>query len=380
MFKDVERENMATPREKFSCAKHFRAAAESMTNDRTAHSDCVRAHTSWKRGFDKFKVEGNQVFIKLTPISPEGITYGQYCDWREAMRSGNYLSSSLSVYVSTMERTWDVVECDCLKSPQDNSFSDEPDEIDTNRAAISESFSIANKSNEDGETLLRGLIEASLKWEKRFTEGLGFRISHGQKYLSLLLKHSWINGEIGIPPVSVIDRIILDRASALTGRPWHQPWTQVNDIEEWQSHFDLVSSAANGIPVAAWELIQFELDSATAQRLWFEPIENVNLDNEIETAKKSFMKRFKAVPNDPDWIVIMKKDAIRSALGRNPLYSPEAREPMRAAFREALWRWGIEFLLRWKDLSKSEQTVTRFREEILALRDDMNERFGGYFL
>ena len=141
-----------------------------------------------------------------------------------------------------------------------------------------------------------------------------------------------------------------------------------------------MSSAANGIPVAAWELIQFELDSATAQRLWFEPIENVNLDNEIETAKKSFMKRFKAVPNDPDWIVIMKKDAIRSALGRNPLYSPEAREPMRAAFREALWRWGIEFLLRWKNLSKSEQTVTRFREEILALRDDMNERFGGYFL
>jgi len=228
--------------------------------------------------------------------------------------------------------------------------------------------------------LLADLIAASIRGNKKARgQGGGFRVSHAQKSLSLIAKHAWINGVIPMPPISVIDRIILNRASTITGRGWIRPWTHVNDIEEWQAHFDLILQAAGKMPVAAWELIQFERDGNASGHQWWEAENLANLDEEVEKAKKSFMRRFKSAPSDPEWPAIMLKDAIRSAVGRNPLYADGVPEQSRAAFREAWRNWCVDFLVRWSEAGESGQTVDQFRLEVVSLCSEMNERFGHLF-
>jgi hypothetical protein len=41
--------------------------------------------------------------------------------------------------------------------------------------------------------------------------------------------------------------------------------------------------------------------------------------------------------------------------------------------------WLLRFFIRWRDSGPSEQTVERFREEIISFRNHMNEVFGQYF-
>ena len=42
----------------------------------------------------------------------------------------------------------------------------------------------------------------------------GFRVSHAQKSLSLLLKHAWCHGLMDEPPSCPVDRLILTAADA----------------------------------------------------------------------------------------------------------------------------------------------------------------------
>jgi len=89
---------------------------------------------------------------------------------------------------------------------------------------------------------------------------IGFRLSHAQKSLSVVLKHLWCMGRLAEPPACPIDRVVLGKVCG--GRL--QPWTRVNSLTEHREMFNKVLSAAThaGKSVAQWELLTFAPRSA----------------------------------------------------------------------------------------------------------------------
>jgi hypothetical protein len=81
----------------------------------------------------------------------------------------------------------------------------------------------------------------------------GFRISHAQRSLGLVLKHFWCLGLIPMPPECPVDRPILvaSRAGELNSK-----WTDVNSIASHQVKMGFIATAAKneGLEVAEWEL------------------------------------------------------------------------------------------------------------------------------
>lgn len=81
----------------------------------------------------------------------------------------------------------------------------------------------------------------------------GFRISHAQRSLGLVLKHYWCLGLIPMPPECPVDRPILvaSRAGELNSK-----WTDVNSIASHQVKMGFIAAAAQneGLEIAEWEL------------------------------------------------------------------------------------------------------------------------------
>jgi hypothetical protein len=81
----------------------------------------------------------------------------------------------------------------------------------------------------------------------------GFRISHAQKSLGLMLKHYWCLGAVAMPPECPVDRPILvaSRAGELNSK-----WTDVNSIKAHQVKMGFIREAAEreGLEIAEWEL------------------------------------------------------------------------------------------------------------------------------
>jgi hypothetical protein len=85
----------------------------------------------------------------------------------------------------------------------------------------------------------------------------GFRVSHAQKSLSLLLKHCWCHGRIEEPPACPVDRVILTKARAPYDK---RTWMTANTMEAYRDQIGYLDSAAAaaGQTVAVWELLQFK--------------------------------------------------------------------------------------------------------------------------
>ncbi len=81
----------------------------------------------------------------------------------------------------------------------------------------------------------------------------GFRISHAQKSLSLVLKHFWCLDLIAMPPECPVDRPVLVAARA---GELNSKWTDVNSIAAHQVKMGFIAEAAakEGLTVAEWEL------------------------------------------------------------------------------------------------------------------------------
>ena len=81
----------------------------------------------------------------------------------------------------------------------------------------------------------------------------GFRISHAQKSLSIVLKHFWCLGLVAMPPECPVDRPILvaSRAGELNSK-----WTDVNSIAAHRVKMKFISDAAERerLSIAEWEL------------------------------------------------------------------------------------------------------------------------------
>lgn len=99
-----------------------------------------------------------------------------------------------------------------------------------------------------------GLHEAmNQKFKDQFVDG-GFRISHSQKSLAIVLKHLWCIGEIPEPPACPVDRRILEKVMERV-----PPWTNVNFVKEHQLMLSRleVAARAEGLSIAKWELLRF---------------------------------------------------------------------------------------------------------------------------
>lgn len=85
----------------------------------------------------------------------------------------------------------------------------------------------------------------------------GFRISHSQKSLSLMLKHAWCHGLMEEPPACPVDRLILGVVDAPERM---RTWTKVNSMADYLAQLALLEEAAHrdGKTVATWELWNFK--------------------------------------------------------------------------------------------------------------------------
>ena len=81
----------------------------------------------------------------------------------------------------------------------------------------------------------------------------GFRISHAQKSLGLVLKHYWCLGLVAMPPECPVDRPVLVAARA---GELNSKWTDVNSIAAHQFKMGFLAEAAakEDLSIAEWEL------------------------------------------------------------------------------------------------------------------------------
>jgi hypothetical protein len=81
----------------------------------------------------------------------------------------------------------------------------------------------------------------------------GFRISHAQMSLGLVLKHYWCMGTIEMPPQCPVSRAALVAAHA---GELNSKWNDVNAIEAHRAKMKWIKAAADaeGLSVAEWEL------------------------------------------------------------------------------------------------------------------------------
>ena len=81
----------------------------------------------------------------------------------------------------------------------------------------------------------------------------GFRISHAQKSLSLVLKHFWCLDLVAMPPQCPVDRpaLVAARAGELNSK-----WTDVNSIaaHKYKMQFLAEAAAKENLTIAEWEL------------------------------------------------------------------------------------------------------------------------------
>jgi hypothetical protein len=81
----------------------------------------------------------------------------------------------------------------------------------------------------------------------------GFRISHAQKSLALVLKHYWCLDLVDMPPQCPVDRPVLVAARA---GELNSKWTDVNSIAAHQFKMQFLAEAAakEALSIAEWEL------------------------------------------------------------------------------------------------------------------------------
>jgi len=108
-------------------------------------------------------------------------------------------------------------------------------------------------------TFIKDVLEICKEMNQKFKHlgyfcETGFRISHGQKSLSVYLKHLWCLGHIEKPPVCPVDRRILKEAGA---PPDKQSWGKTNSVCEYASQFNYIKNAAGDEDVCDWEVKKF---------------------------------------------------------------------------------------------------------------------------
>ena len=98
--------------------------------------------------------------------------------------------------------------------------------------------------------------DVSAKYSEYLHENC-FRIGSAQKALNLYLKYLWCLNKIPCPPHCPFDAIIINRL-----RPDETiNWTEFDSIAIYKKLVDMAHKAANGEPIAEWELNEYNKNS-----------------------------------------------------------------------------------------------------------------------
>ena len=346
-----------------SCEKHLVANVRSKTNDRQAHTDSARPHRAWRRGWDRV----NGTTVQFYPVKLQKITWEDVRVWRERMLAAGMKQSSINAYDSALKRGWEFVFCDCP-------------ELNSSKTSQSESNSARNVAVNENVPSLKKILRGNIN--KSHENRTGFKLSVCQKSLSLALKHAWAHDQLSTPPVCPVDRIILDLASKATGQSWRTNWTDVNSLEEYEDHLNLISAASGHRKIAEWELLSFErlipsvFVSASSNHVEIVIDQNVL----IQEGKIKFIRRFSGgVQGHEDWPEQMLKDCLRSSLQHNGTYLPLTPESIKVQIRHAMREFIVEFLIRWEEHPEVERTILMFENEMVLFQTFMNEKYSQWF-
>ena len=334
------------------------------TSDATALSDVRRIHRAYHRGYDTTRVAARGPVRVDLPFKPFLIDLEEVDNWFDSV-GGLMRPTTRDVYASTYVRALDGLHCNHGR------------ELGGSAPPIAMSSPPVRR---DEAVTCHGVVGFTSTGPS--SGHSGFKLSVAQKCLSLALKHAYAHDVIGRPPVCPVDRIVLNAASKITGRPWRVNWTDVNALDEYDHHFELLTEAAGSRGVADWELLRFErmIDDVPTWGIDVAKERHLDRIERIPEAKLSFLRRFGGVPQgDRSWPEAMLKDALRSSLQHNPTYLPSTPEHERIAVRQAMRRHVVQFLQRWTALSPERQTMAEFRHEIIAFRDEMNAAYGKWF-
>lgn len=97
------------------------------------------------------------------------------------------------------------------------------------------------------------LAETLSKQHADALAGSRFRIGSAQKALNLYLKMLWCLDRIPTPPHCPFDRIVLSHVPGCE----RVNWTQFDSLSDYERIVRCARSAANGVPLAEWELLLY---------------------------------------------------------------------------------------------------------------------------
>ena len=362
-----------------TCAACLLANLRRQTSDTTALSDVLRPHRAFRRGSDRVYGESFSLPVKIH------LSADDFDEWDRLM-SRKMKPGTLAVYRATIANGQRGLTCPHGGWGESGhvDFRGGPDGTEPERGPAPEGRPVATYKQGFTVDLTFGASnQSTLLFASRsdISSGTGFKISVAQKSLSLALKHSWVHGAIDLPPVCPVDRIILNEASKITGRSWYKNWTEVNEIEDYESHVALLVEAAEFRSIAAWELLTFENHLPRTPRAALDTDAELERDRveRLPAAAESFVSRFSVPVGDARWPEVMLSDALKSSLQHNPTYLPTTPEYVRVEVRKAMRCFIVEFLRTWSLLPTEQQTLDAFKQEVLRFRDDMNTQFRRWF-
>lgn len=362
-----------------TCATCLLANLARQTSDTTALSDVLRPHRAFRRGSERVYGESFGLPIKLQ------LTSDDFDEWDRLM-SRKMKPGTLAVYRATIANGQRGLIClhGGWGASRRGDLPVGPNGTGPDRGPAPDGIPVATHKQEFSVDDIFGINNESAPppvSRSVSSSGTGFKISVAQKSLSLALKHSWVHGAIDPPPVCPVDRIILNEASRIVGRPWITNWTEVNEIEDYERHVALLVEAAGFRSIAAWELLTFENHLPRTSRVGLDISAELERDRieRLPAAAESFVRRFSVPVGDARWPEVMLSDALKSSLQHNPTYLPTTPEYVRVEVRRAMRRFIVEFLRTWSILPTEQQTLDAFKQEVLRFRDDMNAQYRRWF-
>lgn len=123
-----------------------------------------------------------------------------------------------------------------------------------------------------------------------YLKGGKFRIGIAQKALNLYLKYLWCAGFTPMPPHCPFDRIIIDAIKEKNWKPQETNWTEMDNIDTYKKCVEAAKKAANGKPIAEWELEIWSESKLFIERLT-EPMSFVEIDNDDKKQRAKLLKR-----------------------------------------------------------------------------------------
>lgn len=126
--------------------------------------------------------------------------------------------------------------------------------LKTELRALGNRYRTSTPSDDEHMDNLRHLADQISRSFGDVLAGRRLRLGVAQKALNLYLKFLWCMGEITEPPHCPFDRTVLEAAPPLDRARPHQPWTRMDEEDEYRRWLAAARAAAGKEPLPEWEL------------------------------------------------------------------------------------------------------------------------------